>query len=746
VTAENANPPTPSAFLDGLRQFELLTTKQWEELRRGAAFADTARLAQHLVSRGWLTRFQTEELLLGRGAELILGQYCLLEPLGGGGMGQVFKARHRLMHRVVALKVIRSDLLSRPEAVQRFRREIQLAAQFNHAHIISAYDAEQIGERHCLVMEYAPGRTLAELVRQVGPLPVGQACACMCQAALGLQHAHERGLIHRDIKPENLLLSQGIVKILDFGLARLCDPLSPQDKLTRLGTVLGTPDFMAPEQVQDLHAADARSDLYSVGCTFYFLLAGRVPFLGGTPEEKMLRHRLEDPSPLERLRADVPDLVRGLVSRLMAKDPAQRFQTAGELAAALRPLAPCQGPVTELLAPAEAAAPAEGWSSIPVATYQTRVPMPRRPVEAPEPGPTARKARWRRAVAACGLGLLPVVALWFLLRPQPPEKVEPVAVPTKPSWNWRPGPKETLKRSEVRDLALSPDGNRLALAFGHPTRADVPGEVQLWEVAPDRLTLRKSWPRPASVTNVAFSSDGKLLAYGGAAPGPELDSVTVHNVEEDREVISFKGHRHGILSLAFSSTGRLFTGGRDKVIGIWEVPSGKSLGALKGHANSVTGLALSADGQTLVSNDRVWVWVWDVSGPGKRRYVRPWTGPVRAAAITRDGKTVAAAVAASKDTPAGIQLGDTSTDPPHFEWLQQGVAAQALVFTPDGSALLAAHADRTIRLWNRKNGLAEVTLEGHLAPVHALALSDGGSVLVSISSDQTVGVWLRVDK
>src|SRR5262249_20704 len=214
-----------ASFLANLGELGLLEGGEREGLR-GEKFGEAAELARHLVGRGWLTSYQAHEVLAGRGAGLVMGHYTLLEPLGGGGMGQVFKAWHRLMKRTVALKVMRDDLMAQPQAVQRFRREIQLVAQLKHPHIVIAHDAEQVGDRHCLIMEYCPGRTLAELVLQDGPLSVGAACTCIYQAALGLQHAHERGLIHRDLKPDNLLLSQGTVKILDFGLARLREPLA----------------------------------------------------------------------------------------------------------------------------------------------------------------------------------------------------------------------------------------------------------------------------------------------------------------------------------------------------------------------------------------------------------------------------------------------------------------------------------------------------------------------------------------
>jgi hypothetical protein len=280
-------------------------------------------------------------------------RYRLLEVLGTGGMGVVYKAEHRFMERTVALKVIDRGLTGNPAVVERFRREVKAAAQLDHPNIVHAYDADQAGDSHFLVMEFVEGTTLARLVEQQGPLPVAQACDAVRQAALGLQRAFERGMIHRDIKPHNLMRTpQGQIKILDFGLARLvretAPPLSPPSEgsppagaaspsLTHLGMVMGTADYMAPEQAADAHAADIRADIYSLGCTLYFLLTGHPPFLEGTMLDKLQAHRQRPPQPLTDFREDVPaELVR-VIERMMAKDPAQRYQTPAEVARALRP-------------------------------------------------------------------------------------------------------------------------------------------------------------------------------------------------------------------------------------------------------------------------------------------------------------------------------------------------------------------------------------------------------------------------
>jgi hypothetical protein len=280
-------------------------------------------------------------------------RYRILEVLGTGGMGVVYKAEHRLLERPVALKVIDRGLTGKPAVVERFRREVKAAGQLNHPNIVQAHDADQAGDSHFLVMEFVEGTTLARLVEQQGPLPIAQACDYVRQAALGLERAHEHGMVHRDIKPHNLMRTpQGQIKVLDFGLARLVreatpalslsgEGTSPDAKasphLTQMGMVMGTADYMAPEQATNAHAADIRADIYSLGCTLYYLLTGRPPFPEGTVLDKLLAHGRSTPKPLSDFRADVPAALARVVGRMMAKEPAARYQTPAELATALQP-------------------------------------------------------------------------------------------------------------------------------------------------------------------------------------------------------------------------------------------------------------------------------------------------------------------------------------------------------------------------------------------------------------------------
>jgi serine/threonine protein kinase len=335
-------------FLDVLRQSRLLSDQQLAEVAGEFSGREPSQaIATSLISRGWLTPFQARRLAEGQAAGLILGQYRLLEEAGQGGFGRVYKALHVVMGRTVAVKVISPEVAEEARARSWFKREVQAATQLFHPNIVMAFDANEADGLLFLVMEYIDGSDLETLVRRQGPLPVGVACEMMRQAARALQYAHERGMVHRDVKPANLLVPRApstpsaespsagppvAVKIVDFGLARLhrtvgAHSLSSQNEKR----FLGTPDYVSPEQVRDASAVDVRSDLYSLGCTFYYALAGRKPFRGETVFETVIKHLEEEAQPLRAIRPEIPPAVAAIVKRLMSKDPAKRFQTPAEL-------------------------------------------------------------------------------------------------------------------------------------------------------------------------------------------------------------------------------------------------------------------------------------------------------------------------------------------------------------------------------------------------------------------------------
>jgi urea transport system substrate-binding protein len=267
-------------------------------------------------------------------------RYRVTGVIGGGGMGTVFKAEHRLLDRPVVLKVIRPELLDNLGIVQRFEREAKLAARLSHPNIVSVYEAERLGKTQLLVMEFVEGVNLAELVSQRGLLPVAESCELVRQAAIGLQHIHDQHLVHRDIKPPNLLVSPaGVVKILDLGLATLKSGKGGGE-LTADRQFLGTVDYAAPEQWESSRDVDIRADIYSLGCTLYYLLAGQSPFPSSkysTTLQQMWAHSQAPRPPIRDLRADVPEVVAAVVDRMLAKNPDERFGTPGEVAEALRP-------------------------------------------------------------------------------------------------------------------------------------------------------------------------------------------------------------------------------------------------------------------------------------------------------------------------------------------------------------------------------------------------------------------------
>src|SRR5262249_5663620 len=253
-----------------------------------------------------------------------------------------YLARNKLMDRLEVLKVVNKALLDRPGMLERFLREIRSAAKLNHPNIVTAYNAMQLGEVLVFPMEYVPGEDLAHVVKSHGgPLPVLNACYYVQQVLLGLQHAHEKGMVHRDIKPQNLILSKQdkkhVVKILDFGLAKARSEKGADQDLTGAGKMLGTPDYIAPEQSLDAASADIRADIYSLGCTFYYLLAGHAPFKGRSLFEILQAHQSQIARPLHEERADVSAGLAAVVSRMLAKEPAERYQTPIEVAQALLP-------------------------------------------------------------------------------------------------------------------------------------------------------------------------------------------------------------------------------------------------------------------------------------------------------------------------------------------------------------------------------------------------------------------------
>ncbi len=417
-------PSTMQELLTLLKQSQLVSEQAlapfMPQAQSAAAMPNgPTQFVKFLVSKGVLTSFQAEQVLQGKWRGFFIGRYKVMQPVGSGGMANVFLCEHKFMKRQVALKVLPASKAKDSSFVERFYREARAAAALDHPNIVRAYDVSQENNLHFLVMEYVEGTTLHDLVKKNGPLPVADAVNYIGQAAAGLQHAYEAGLIHRDIKPSNLVIDRGgTVKVLDMGLARFFN--DEQDNLTRKydETVLGTADYLAPEQAMDSHTVDIRADVYSLGATLYFALTGKPPFGEGTVAQKLLWHQTKPPKSIRETRSDVPPDVEALVEKMMAKDPAKRFQTPADLvraAGAISAAPPSDAKVDTMVTGGVGTHPELRLGEVASAGAKKISRVLPRIRAIPLPGPLARiPPRWRLWAAVGGALVLLLVLVLVL--------------------------------------------------------------------------------------------------------------------------------------------------------------------------------------------------------------------------------------------------------------------------------------------------------------------------------------------
>jgi eukaryotic-like serine/threonine-protein kinase len=334
------------ALIDVLQQCNLLPPRQLGEMAAllEAQNGDVNEIAKVLLERGWFTQFQINQLLAGRCGDLIVGPYVILERLSKSSRSEVYKARHVESECTVALKVVPSEQLATPVAVNQFLVRMSALAELEHPNIVQVLDADRAGETFYCAMEFVEGRDLEKVVEVQGRLPTAVAAECIRHVALGLQCAHEHNLVHRAIRPANLFLAnalaqeQPLTKIMDWSLAMMRPTEAAAEQPTNKSIehqILGTADYLSPEQAMNPEGVDIRGDIYSLGCTFHFLLTGQPPFQGASVMEKALQHMSAEPEPVEKINPDVPAVLASIVRRMMAKQPKERFQTPVAAALAL---------------------------------------------------------------------------------------------------------------------------------------------------------------------------------------------------------------------------------------------------------------------------------------------------------------------------------------------------------------------------------------------------------------------------
>jgi serine/threonine protein kinase/WD40 repeat protein len=721
-------PITTPILVDTLRSLALLSAAQLGELNGPASsrFAEPRLLGQELLQRGWLTPYQVNQLLQGHGQELVLASYVLLERLGQGGIGQVFKARHQKLDRVVAVKVIRRELLADADVVARFYREIQVVSHLDHPNVVHAYDAGPVppadGSRaaattHFLAMEYVEGTDLARLVKQGGPLPVAQACEYIRQSALGLQHAHERGLVHRDVKPHNLIMSrrEGLIKVADLGLARLPRALSDAATaaLTSVGAttgtltpanavLIGTADYLAPEQALNFHAADIRADIYGLGCTFFYLLTGQPPFPGSTLTEKLLKHQQAPPPELREFRSDVPPGVAAVLTRMLAKQTEQRYQTPAEVAQALAtfshelPATP-RSTVSDapkkrsrFLMAAGALLVAIGLLLFFLFRSGPSTVRPTAPDKEAAAALALQKLRSRAANAGAtddlrrdildfrmrypGSPEAAQAAAFLAQLPSPLDRLDKQKIPERLRAAWQPRElvavlgEPVTPREKKYYVAVSPDGRWLA-------GGGFAQVVHLWDAATGQEPFTFKGHREM-VTAVAFAPDSQTLA---SASSDERTTVKLWDLKSRAESFTLQADKgHWVTRLAYSADGRRLALGAIGNVRLWDPARHLDVAVLPQNAR---GLAFNSDGQTLAVADEHTVQFWDAAtGKSRARKLSLGNESARAPAWAADGPALAVA------TTGGLQVWSDplNDDKPRY---QVGSYCEVVGFAPDGKAL-----------------------------------------------------------
>jgi WD40 repeat protein/serine/threonine protein kinase len=672
-----------------------------------------------------------------------VGEYDLLEPLGRGGMGAVYRARHRRLGKVVALKILSGGGRFDPALVGRFRREAWSAGHLDHPNIVQATDAGEADGVDFLAMEYVAGVNLSELIRRAGPLRPADACEIARQAALGLGHAHAQQLVHRDVKPSNLMLSQsGTVKLLDLGVARTCAPDVPGDASTVSGYVVGSLDFMAPEQAADPRAVDARADLYALGCTLYYLLAGEPPFAPSayrTAQQKIRAHAEEPPLPLAESRNDLPPGLSELVDRLLAKGPADRPASAAEVAEALTPFA-AGNDLVSLCRSAEGSSARVSSTSI--------VP----PGSSGRGNSRLRKRRRRRvALAAAALLVAAGAAALILSLRSGGLEIEGDAPGVRIHVEAENGPELVHDLDAGRRVRLAPGRYRLSVE-GRPELELAPDRIEVgsWRHEPVQLRLRPGLPAQLGLRLPL--PDSAALART-PSPADALDRTTIPSallpVGAPEQLIAVLGdsgpwHPGPVNEVSFSPDGaRVAAGGPNWAAlhlpteaRVWDAATGRLLHKLAGHTAAVRGVAFGkGDLVATAGADRA-VRVWDGKTGRLRRDITGLSDTVVGVAFSADGSRLACSQVNGVVTVREVATGDLDLGIP-----RQGAEVTQTQFSPDGTRLAGACLDGSARVWDSTSGNEVACFQGHKGGVVRVAYDRDGTRLATASLGGDARVW-----
>lgn len=689
-----AAPASTTEFLALLRTSRLVDEAKFAELFPDETDlpSDAQACAAGLINRKLLTKYQVKMLLAGKSRGFFIGPYVIQKPVGQGGMGIVYLARHVALDRCVALKVLANRQAQDQLSLDRFLREARAAAALDHPNIVRLYDIGQGAGVHFLVMEFVEGTNVHEMVSKTGPLHYVQAVQYIAQAAAGLHHAHEKGFVHRDIKPSNLMVTKaGVIKILDMGLAR--SVTDEKDNLTGQqaeSEINGTPDFISPEQLL-CESSDARTDIYSLGATLFALICGQPPFVG-TTTQKMAQHQMKDPAELRRkLRGKAPIELADVVVKMMAKRKADRYQSAEEVIAALTPWLPAEisGNVLQDPSPSRNLHRAESKPG----TRRTK-----RPKHADKPANAKKK--WFMIGGSVGAVLLiGVIALIASLGGK-----DDASARANQSVNGppqvaaaRPADPPAIRghTASINDVAFRGDGRVASV--------DWTGNLFMWDSNTGKQILTTTIQAGSKCNACASSPDGKhLIVVGDRMP------VLVIDWENGRQVREHPGHDGTTWGVSVSPNGREFaTCGNDGLVLIRDLTTGNELRRFEFEARLVWSVAYSADGSKIAASCSTG------PTPEDSNIIRVWE------VVT--GKEIQKLVGHTRDV----------------RWL---------TWHPDGGKLASAGFDGTVRLWDLASGKIIRTIGAHSGYVERVVFLPGGKRLVSCGGltngqDGSLSVW-----